>query len=112
VEGLARSIGTRWKVGPDSDVVQALLTRNVVAGHPIGSRVRRVKYHHFHDRISLLDPGLIRFMSFNTEKPEEWTGGTSSVSTILESVAATVRGALQAITTRLSVRATTQSEDK
>jgi hypothetical protein len=102
VEGLARSIGARWKAGNDRNLVQALLTRNVVAGHPIGSRVKQVKYHHFHDRISLLDPGVIRFMSFSTDDPKDWTGGMTSVSTILASVAVAVSDGLREMIAKLS----------
>ena len=94
VSSLGSCLGCNLKMDKYDGVKVALNTRHTVAGHPIRSQTRGTKRHHFHDRISVMDPTVMRFMSFNAADPTEWRGETTTVDYLVNSVEAAVKSAL------------------
>jgi hypothetical protein len=73
-ECVARVLGEKLRADkmPGGKVV--LVTRNIVAGHPIGGNMAGEAWLHFHDRATAHDKDVIRVMSFSRRDPEKWTG--------------------------------------
>jgi hypothetical protein len=72
-----------------------LVTRNLVAGHPVGGTYRGMSHQHFHDRASVHDPAVIRVMSFERDNPEEWSGQTLLTTELITSAYSVVTEALE-----------------
>jgi hypothetical protein len=71
-----------------------LATRHIVAGHPLGGRVEGRSWQHFHDRQTVLEPTVIRVMSFESSKPRNWMGQTIAVGDLVTSVTHVIRKGL------------------
>ncbi len=76
MQAVAGALGVRLRPDrlPGGKVV--LVTRNLVAGHPVGGTYRGSPHQHFHDRASAHDPAVIKVMSFQRDDPKEWSGQT------------------------------------
>lgn len=84
VDQVARSVSVPIRVGRLEGMANVLMTRHIVAGHPLGGKVRGQSWQHFQDRASVDNPKLIKVMSFNSKKPEEWTGKTIQVVDLID----------------------------
>jgi hypothetical protein len=76
MQAVAGALGVKIKPDrlPGGKVV--LVTRNLVAGHPVGGTYRGIPHQHFHDRASVHDPAVIKVMSFHRDDPKNWSGQT------------------------------------
>ncbi len=94
VEELATAIGEHVRMDRLPGVASVLVTRHIVAGHPLGGKVDGTKWQHFHDRGTVHDPAVIRVMSFEVTDPKNWTGQTILVAELLRDESAAVLTAL------------------
>ncbi len=102
VEEIARSVGKPKKLDRLEGVASILVTRHMVAGHPLRSNVDGTIWRHFHDRGSVHDPAMIRIMSFEAGQPAHWTGRTVVVSDLLIDQAKAVEIALSGVLDELA----------
>ena len=94
VEEIGLSVNQPKKLDRLEGVASILVTRHIVAGHPLRSNVNGTVWRHFHDRGSVHDPTVIRVMSFQASEPENWTGRTVIVADLLRDQATAVERAL------------------
>jgi hypothetical protein len=101
-QAIAGSFGMKLRPDrlPGGKVV--LVTRNLVAGHPLGGTYRGVSHQHFHDRATAHDPEIIRVMSFQHDDPKEWNGQTLLTTELIRSAYAVVTEALERIRDHLA----------
>jgi hypothetical protein len=97
VEEIASSVNRPRKLDRLDGVASILVTRHIVAGHPLRSNVDGTVWRHFHDRGSVHDPTVIRVMSFEAIHPENWTGRTVVVADLLRDQATAVESALSEV---------------
>jgi hypothetical protein len=76
VQAVAGAFGLKLRPDRLAGGKAVLITRNLVAGHPVGGTYRSLPHQHFHDRASAQDPAVIRLMSFQSNSPKEWNGQT------------------------------------
>jgi hypothetical protein len=83
MQAVAGALGLKLRPDrlPGGKVV--LVTRNLVAGHPVGGTYRGSPHQHFHDRASVHDPGVIKVMSFQRDDPQEWSGQTQPTADLI-----------------------------
>jgi len=74
-----------------------LISRNLVAGHPVGGTYRGLPRQHFHDRASAHHPAVIRVMSFQRDNPKEWSGQTLVTTELITIAYSVVTEALERI---------------
>jgi hypothetical protein len=76
------------------------ITRNIVAGHPIGGSMDGRAWMHYLDRQTARDHAVIRVMSFSRDDPQHWTGQTQLVEQLIADglavIAFLLNGALEA----------------
>ena len=101
VEEVADAVGRPRRIDRLDGVAMILVTRHIVAGHPLRSNVDGTVWRHFHDRGSVHDPTMIRVMSFAADDPAEWTGRTVMVADLLRDQAAAVETVLRETLGRL-----------
>jgi hypothetical protein len=97
VQAVAGALGMKLRPDrlPGGKVV--MVTRNLVAGHPVGGTYQGSAYQHFHDRGSVQDPDVIRVMSFQQDEPEEWTGQTQLTADLIANTYAVVTASLNRV---------------
>lgn len=74
VQAVAGAFGLKLRPDRLPGGKAVLVTRNLVAGHPVGGTYRSLPRQHFHDRASAHDPAVIKVMSFQSDSPKEWSG--------------------------------------
>lgn len=94
VDALGRGLGKNLDINQYEGIRSVRDVRHTVGGHPIRSQTRGAKRQHFHDRITILEPGVIRFMSFAAADPTDWSGATLRVGDLVSSVRMAVQAAL------------------
>ena len=103
-EAVARMLGNRVRADKMPGGKAVLVTRNIVAGHPIGGTLDGESWHHFHDRGSAHDKQLMRVMSFSRRDPERWTGQTVSTDDLIRDGLMVIIAALEASLASFSAR--------
>ncbi len=76
VQAVAGAFGLKLRPDRLAGGKAVLITRNLVAGHPVGGTYRSLPHQRFHDRASAQDPAVIKLMSFQSNSPKEWNGQT------------------------------------
>jgi hypothetical protein len=104
VQAVAGAFGLKLRPDRLPGGKAVLVTRNLVAGHPVGGTYRGLPHQHFHDRASVHDPAVIRVMSFQRDNPKEWSGKTLLTTELITSVYSVVTEALQRIRDHLMSR--------
>jgi hypothetical protein len=94
-QAVAGAFGQQLKPDRLTGGKMVLVTRNLVAGHPVGDTYHRLPHQHFHDRASTHDPAVIKVMSFQSRNPTEWSGQTLLTTELITSAYSVVTGALE-----------------
>jgi hypothetical protein len=97
VQAVAGAFGMRLRPDrlPGGKVV--LVTRNLVAGHPVGGTYRGLPHQHFHDRASAHDAAIIKVMSFQRDDPKKWSGQTLLTIELISSAYSVITEALERV---------------
>ena len=82
-EAVGEALGVELRADRQSGGKSVKVTRNIVAGHPIGGNMEGESWHHFHDRATAHDDSVIRVMSFSRKDPGHWTGQTILTSELI-----------------------------
>jgi hypothetical protein len=101
-EVVSRSVGMRIRADKVPGGNAALVSRNIVAGHPVGGTMEGQTWHHFHDRQTAHDKAVIQVMSFSRRKPEQWTGQTVKTDDLIADGLAVIAKLLRWAVTHLS----------
>lgn len=95
VQAVAGAFGLKLRPDRLPGGKAVLVTRNLVAGHPVGGTYRSLPHQHFHDRASACDPTVIKVMSFHSDRPKEWSGQTLLTIELITSAYSVVTEALE-----------------
>lgn len=97
VQAVAGAFGLKLRPDRLPGGKAVLVTRNLVAGHPVGGTYRGLPHQHFHDRASAHDPAVIRVMSFQRDNPKKWNGQTLLTTELITNSYSVVAEALERV---------------
>ena len=93
-ESVAKVLGVRLRSDCKGGKA-VIVTRNIVAGHPIGGNMNGKSWHHCHDRATAHDKAIIRVMSFSRSDPGRWTGQTLRTEELIKDGLHTIKRILR-----------------
>lgn len=96
-EGVGRSLGIKVRADREIGGKAVLLTRNLVAGHPIGGNLNGARWNHFHDRQTAMSRDVIKVMSFKAADSDVWTGQTVIVAQLISDGLSVITGLLNGV---------------
>jgi hypothetical protein len=82
-EDVGKVLGIRLRADAGERGKVVKMTRNVVAGHPVGGSMQGRAWEHFHDRASVHDKAVMKIMSFASGDSDHWTGQTQLTAQII-----------------------------
>lgn len=100
-EVVCRLVGAKANAGASARGKEVLMARSIIAGHPLGTRVRQTKWQHFHDRASAHEKSYIRVMAFQDEDPSVWTGMSLPTGVLIDNGLAVMNRLLEKARSRL-----------
>lgn len=93
-EEVGRTLGVRLRADREPGGKTVLVTRNLVAGHPIGGTLNGHRWNHFHDRQTAQSKEVIRVMSFHAADNDIWTAQTVVVAQLISDGLGVIAGLL------------------
>jgi hypothetical protein len=102
-EAVGRSVGMRIRGDKVPGGKAVLVTRNIVAGQPVGGTMEGQTWHHVHDRQTVHNKSVIRVMSFSRRDPDQWTGQTVKTEDLIADGLAVIAELLRRAVAHLSV---------